>query len=320
MPLGQLILLIALAAALATFGIAQAVIALLHTDRQKLQQRLTSDWHSDVDALLNRSVMVRPELKGIPPLLARYPLVRSLNRRLLQAYPEARLTRFLMLAGLVGIVLLSLVTLAVDSLLIGLIAGVIGAWLPMLVINHKRSHRQRLLAQQLPESLDFLTRVLKAGHSLSTGIQMMGDELPEPIRGEFRRCHDQNSLGQSLEESLREMATRIDSSEFSFFVTAVLIQRQTGGDLSEVLTNIATMVRSRARLQQHVKAITAEGRMTGYILVVFPIVLFLLSYMFNPEYAGVLLTTETGRMLLGLAIAMQAIGFFAIRKVVAVKV
>ncbi len=210
--------------------------------------------------------------------------------------------------------------MAMDSLLVGLAAGAGGFYLPVMWLNRKRSHRQRLLAEQLPEALEFLSRVLKAGHGLSAGIQMMGEELPQPIAAEFRKCFDQHSLGQPIEQALRETANRIESNDFAFFVTAVLIQRQTGGDLSEVLSNISSMVRGRIRLQQHVKAITAEGRMTGYILVVFPAILFAVSYFLNPSYASVLLNTDIGRMLLGAAVVLQLLGLFVIRKIVTVKV
>ncbi len=149
---------------------------------------------------------------------------------------------------------------------------------------------------------------------------MMADELPMPLSGEFRRCYDQHSLGQSLEESLKDTAVRVDNSDFGFFVTAVLIQRQTGGDLSEVLTNISGMIRQRIRLSQHVKAKTAEGRFTGYILTVFPIIMFFISYYLNPKYADVLLHTPTGIGLLCLAGGMLIMGMFVIRKITDVKV
>ena len=116
------------------------------------------------------------------------------------------------------------------------------------------------------------------------------------------------------------MTTRIETTDFAFFVTAVLIQRQTGGDLSEVLNNISGMIRQRVRLQQHVKAKTAEGRFTGYILVAFPAVMFVLAFMMNPDYAGVLIHTGTGRMLLGTAFGLQMLGLYAIRKITTVRV
>ncbi len=149
---------------------------------------------------------------------------------------------------------------------------------------------------------------------------MMADELPMPLSGEFRRCYDAHSVGQALEESLKDTAVRVDNPDFGFFVTAILIQRQTGGDLSEVLDNISDMIRQRIRLGQHVKAKTAEGRFTGYILVVFPVVLFFVSYYLNPGYASVLLHTSTGLWLLATAAVMLMLGTWAIRKITTIKV
>ncbi len=188
------------------------------------------------------------------------------------------------------------------------------------MLSSKRAKRQRVLAEQVPEALDFLARILQAGHSLSTGLQMMGEELPQPLASEFRKCYDQHSLGLSLEDALKETAARVESGDVAFFVTAVLIQRQTGGDLSEVLRNISGMIRGRVRLSQHVKAKTAEGRFTGYVLVAFPAIMFLLSYYLNPTYAGVLLHDPGGRILLGVAVGLQLLGLFAIKKITTVKV
>ncbi|MGE5609102.1 MAG: type II secretion system F family protein [Bacillota bacterium] len=314
-----LTLLISLSTALATWTIAHTVITFLHGDREKLQHRLASDWRGNSNEILNRSATLRPELQGLPDFLARHAFIQNLNHRLIQAYPEANLLYFLIITASIAILLFALVAVLLQSIFVGLLVGAAALYFPILVINRKRARRQKLLTEQLPDALEFLTRVLKAGHSLSTGIQMMGDELPQPIGYEFRRCYDQHSLGQSLEESLRDMVTRIESSDFSFFVTAILIQRQTGGDLSEVLTNISAVIRSRLCLQDHVKSVTAEGRLTGTILVIFPIALFVLSYALNPEYAGLLLNTDTGRFLLFLAAAMQIVGFFAIRRIVAIK-
>ena len=158
--------------------------------------------------------------------------------------------------------------------------------MPLFVLNFLCNGRLKKLIRQLPEALDFLSRIMRAGHSLSTGLQMMADELPKPIAEEFRKVYDQHSLGQPLEEALKDMSTRIDSTDLSFFVTAVLIQRQTGGDLSEVLGNISNLVRQRMRLAQSVGAKTAEGRFTGYILVAFPVIMFGICYFLNPELYG----------------------------------
>ena len=257
---------------------------------------------------------------GLPDFLAKREFIQAINRRLRQAYPNRTLGNFLSLAATYAIVFGGMTTLITANPLVGVLAAAAGGYLPFLLLNMKANKRQRMIAMQLPEALDFLTRVLRAGHSLSTGLQMMGEELPHPLAGEFQKAYDQHSLGMSLEDSLRETAQRVESSDFAFFVTAVLVQRQTGGDLSEVLKNISAMIRGRVRLAQHVKAKTAEGRFTGYVLVAFPAVMFLLSWYMNPGYAGVLIHDPSGRMLLATAVGLQILGLVAIKKITTVKV
>ena len=238
----------------------------------------------------------------------------------MQAFPELPLVRFAGIVTAFGIITLAVTWLIADSAIIGALAGLAAAYIPFFVINSRRAKRQKMIADQIPESLDFLSRILRAGHSLTTGLQMMGEELAQPIASEFRRCYGQHSLGSSLEDCLKDMATRIESTDFAFFITAVLIQRQTGGDLSEVLTNISGMIRQRIRLQAHVKAKTAEGRFTGYILAGFPAVMFVVAWVMNPAYAGVLLHTSKGMMMLSTAFGLQMLGLWAIRKLTTVKV
>lgn len=315
-----LILTVALAVGLGVWGALRAAAQYMYGDRQKIQRRLIDDGVPGMSTDLARPITLQLEIKGVPRSLARLSAVQSLHRKLLYATPDARLPRFLALCTALGAVGFALVALLMDSLAAGLVGAVVSGYLPIMVLNSKAARRQRLLGLQLPDALDFLTRVLRAGHSLSTGLRLMGEELPKPIGAEFARCHDQHSLGHPLESCLKEAATRIDSREFAFFVTALLIQRQTGGDLAEVLSNISKMIRARVRLSQHVKAITAEGRFTGYILVAFPAILFAISFVLNPAYAGVLVRTDTGRYLLGGAFALQMIGLWVIRRIVTVKV
>jgi tight adherence protein B len=171
----------------------------------------------------------------------------------------------------------------------------------------------------LPETLDFLARILRAGHSLTTGFQMASEELPDPLASELRLCYDQHSLGAPLENSMREMADRVGTRDFAFFVTAVLIQRQTGGDLAEVLSNISGMIRARLRLEQHVKAITAQGRMVGGILLILPVFFFLVLYTMQPQYMSVLLHDRTGVQALMAAAGLQILGIVWIKRIVAVR-
>ena len=324
-------ILVAASVATLAWGVVAAVTGRGRGERKRLQQRLTGDARADLqgfgagagltrDAAVGRPITLQLQVVGVPAFLAKRPLVQALNRRLLQAYPDRTMGQFLARAAVIAAVAGGLTLLVTASVLVGFVAAAGGAYLPVLLLNLKASHRQRMIALQLPEGLDFLTRVLRAGHSLSTGLQMMGEELPQPLAGEFQKAYDRHSLGVSLEDALRETAERVESSDFAFFVTAVLVQRQTGGDLSEVLKNISNMIRGRVRLAQHVKAKTAEGRFTGYVLVAFPAVMFLLSWYMNPGYAGILIHDPQGRTLLGAAVGLQILGLVAIRKITTVKV
>lgn len=312
-------ILIAAAVALLVYGAAQATVALANGDKRRLHERLTSNSRIGGSSV-TLSIVTQQDVDTLSQLLSQMSVFDALNRRLGHAFPDMPLSRFMMWVAVGGGGAFLFVLTLSTSVLVGMVAGILGAWVPFLIVAHRRNRRQRLLADQLPEALDFLSRVLRAGHSFSTGLQMMGEELPQPLSGEFRRAYDMHSLGTSLEDALKDIARRIESTDFAFFVSAVLIQRQTGGDLSEVLGNISGMIRQRIRLQQHVKAKTAEGRFTGYILSAFPAVMFVLAYTLNPAYAGVLIETETGLMLLGIAFGLQLLGLYFIKRLTTVVV
>jgi tight adherence protein B len=309
----------ALAVMIAVFATVKVIATLSDPERRKLKQRLSSDARAgDRLSAANRNIVLQNELDGLSSALTKWSFFEKVNRMLQYAFPEMTLTRFVTIMLVSGISLFVVTFLVTWSVLVAGVAGAIGLYAPCVWLSNRRSKRQRLLADQLPEALDFLGRILKAGHSLSTGLQMMSEELPQPIAGEFSRAYDEHSLGSAMEQCLKDTAKRIESTDFAFFVTAVLIQRQTGGDLSEVLGNISDMIRQRIRLQQHVKAKTAEGRFTGYILSGFPAVMFVIAYMLNPDYAGVLIRTNTGLMLLGIAFGLQLLGLYFIKKITTV--
>jgi tight adherence protein B len=289
-------------------------------EKKKLQARLSGDGSPDANSTRGSSVVLASSDDAIPDFLREKPWAVQLQNVLVQAYPEARLKTFLIISlALIsaGFVIALLIT-AKPLMALGVAAFC--AYVPFFFVMRKRGQRQQLINMQLPEALEFLSRVMRAGHSLSTGLQMMADELPKPLSDEFRRAYDQHSLGQSLEDALKGAATRVNSTDFAFFVTSVLIQRQTGGDLSEVLNNISNMIRGRIHLQQHVKSKTAEGRFTGYIMVAFPAVMFCICYFLNPDYCGVLLHTKSGQHLLALAFGLQMSGLWMINKITTVRV
>jgi tight adherence protein B len=317
---GNLLPILAAAAVmLLVVGAWRVVATVTDPERRKLKQRLASGT-SNAASSAQLQITLQAEEQGLAALLTQWSFFDQIQRTLVHAYPEMTLLKFVGIAVGIG-TFVGLSTLAVtQSLPVSAVALAIGVYMPCIWLGNKKAKRQKLLAEQLPDALDFLGRILKAGHSLSTGVQMMAEELPKPLALEFRRAYDQHTLGLSLEDCLKEIAKRIESTDFAFFVTAVLIQRQTGGDLSEVLGNISGMIRDRIRLQQHVKAKTAEGRFTGYILSAFPAVMFVIAYTLNPTYAGVLIYTTKGLMLLGGAFGLQLLGLYSIKKITTVTV
>ena len=314
-----LIILIASAVAAVVWAVAYVIAGVAAGRKRELHRRLSAETRSDGGSHAMRPLLLQVQTTGLPGFLNQFPPIQAMQRRVAQAFPEMPLARFLLIDAFLGLISLALGGL-MSGALSAIIAGGLAAYLPFLLVSIRRNRRQKRITQQLPEALDFLSRVLRAGQSFSTGLQMMSDELPQPLAGEFRRCYDQHSLGQPLEEGLREMALRLDSPDVAFFATAVVIQRQSGGDMAEVLKNISNMIRQRLRLQQSVRAKTAEGRFTGYIMVAFPVVMFFIAWTLNPSYGNVLLQTRQGHILLGIAFGLQMLGLFLIKKITTVRV
>ncbi len=302
------------------WAISQIIPGMFKGEGRKIKTRLGGGVESQVQSELAQSIRRRTGLDDVQGLLGQYELFHTINRMLLQSAPKVTLQKFLYIVLASGLGAMFVIFLITTGFIVSIVAGALGACVPFLVLVNKRNKRQRMISDQLPDALDFMGRALRAGHSMITAFQMMSDELPDPIAGEFRRIFEQHSLGAPLEDCLRAAVLRVESTDFAFFVTSALIQRQTGGDLSEVLNNITGMIRARVRLQQHVKAKTAEGRFTGYILSAFPALMFVVSYCLNKEYAGRLLEDATGMCLLGGALGLQLLGLFVIRKITTVTV
>jgi tight adherence protein B len=196
----------------------------------------------------------------------------------------------------------------------------LGFAVPFVYLNVKRTRRLRTFEEHFPEALDLIARALKAGHAFVTGLKMVADEMGEPVGPEFRKTFDEQNFGLPLKDALENLTLRVPSLDVRFFSTAVLIQRETGGNLSEILENLAHVVRERFKILRQVRVYTAHGRMTGYVLLALPAVLCVaLSYL-NPDHMNLLFRERIGQMLLMLAIAMQVIGYVWIRQVVKIEV
>ncbi len=203
------------------------------------------------------------------------------------------------------------------------VAPVVAAMLfaaPFLWLKMKRAKRLKMFAAQLPEAMELVARALRAGHSLAAGLHVVAEEMPSPICKEFGRVYEEQNLGIQLEDALRGMVERVPNLDLRFFVTSVAIQRQTGGDLAEILDRIGYIIRERFKILGQVKALTAEGRLSGVVLVALPIGLFLLMLWMKPDYIAELWTTTTGIYMSVGAIILILIGAYSIKKIIDIKV
>ena len=200
--------------------------------------------------------------------------------------------------------------------LVGLFMG----GLPTLWIFQRRKRRLKAFAVQLPDAVEMLARGLRAGQSLAFGFNMVASEMPAPIGKEFSHVFEEQNLGVPLDESLRSLSNRIPNLDLKFFVTAVILQRQTGGDLAEILDKIGALVRDRFRIWGQIQALTGEGRLSGVVLMALPFVLLIAVYQLNPDYVMVLFHDPLGTKMLVVAAVMQVLGALVIRKIVDIKV
>lgn len=195
-----------------------------------------------------------------------------------------------------------------------------GFAVPFFVLSFKRNRRLRTFEEQFPEALDLIARALKAGHAFATGLKMVADEMSEPVGPEFRKTFDEQNFGLPLKDALENLTHRVPLIDVRFFATAVLIQRETGGNLSEILENLAHVVRERFKILRQVRVYTAHGRLTGYVLLALPAVLCIALSFINPDHMNTLFRERMGQMLLMTAAVMQFIGYMWIRQVVKIEV
>ncbi len=200
------------------------------------------------------------------------------------------------------------------------VVGLVMGFFPTLWLLWRRKRRMKAFAVQLPDALEMLARALRAGQSLAAGMNMVANEMGPPLGKEFSMVFEEQNLGIPLEESLRDLTERVPNLDLKFFVTAVILQRQTGGDLAEILDKIGGLIRQRFQIWGQVQALTGEGRLSGIVLLALPIVLFFTVYYLNPDYIMILFTDPLGKKMLAVAIFLQVVGALVIRKIVNIKV
>lgn len=199
-------------------------------------------------------------------------------------------------------------------------AGLVGACVPFLYIRRKRKKRLHAFEEIFPESLEFIARSMRAGHAFSVSVEMIHREFQEPLAGEFRRAFEESNLGLPLDLALQKLAKRVPSLDVHFFVSAVLLQKRTGGNLAEILDKLAHIIRERFKLRGKIRAISAHGRMTGLALTLIPVAVAVLMFLTNPDYVKFFFLDDVGNIMLACAVGLQIAGYAVIKQIVKIEI
>ena len=260
------------------------------------------------------------DINLIDRILTAIPFSRRMELTLYQAGLNWRVgTLVLIMIILAGVVFIAF-TVLLQRPLLGLVAGIAAAFIPYGWVGSKKTKRMHLFSEQLPDALDLMTSALRAGLSFPAALQLVAQESPEPLAQEFAVAFDEQNLGLDIKEALVNLTDRVESVDLRFFVTAVIIQRETGGNLAEIMDSIARIIRERFRILGDVKSRTAHGRMTGLILSVLPVALGLIIAMIAPDYMMAFFRDKAGQAMLIACGVLQLMGFLWIRKVIQIKV
>jgi len=292
--------------------------------RARLQKRLAeallhSAHTEDIEVVLARNELMS-EIPWVNRWLVRLQAATQLKRMLDQADLHITPSRLVMFSVMAGILAALAVSVLNAWILLMIAAGLIAASLPFVHVWWKRKKRFAAFLEHLPDALDLMSRALTAGHAFSESLQMVSSEMPEPIAGEFRKTYEEQNLGLSLKLALENLTQRIPLLDLRMCVTAVLIQRETGGNLAELLEKVAYTIRERFRIMGDLKTLTTSSRMSAWLLCGLPIFVAIAVTVLNPEYMSVLWKDPRGHWLIATALFMQVTGMLIVRKILNIKI
>jgi tight adherence protein B len=297
-------------------------------DQRKAQARVLRDRLSAVqktpDQALPEAALLRDELLSRIPafdtFLRRSERVSLLQKVLAQGSLDVRAGNFLMLCVASALVLAVIAFIAGGSLLFGWVGLVLGFFLPYAYATHMRKKRFQKFEEKFPEAIDTLARAVRAGHAFTTALEMIANEVSEPVAGEFRQLYEEQKFGLPVRDALLNLADRIPLVDVKFFITAVMLQRETGGNLAEILDNLSYVIRERFKILRQVRVHTAQGRLTMMLLMALPPSIVVIMQILNPGFIRPLFTDPIGHALIVGGITLQTVGYFVIRKIIAIQV
>ena len=292
--------------------------------RARLQKRLSeallhSAHTEDIDVVLAR-IELMSEIPFVNRTMVNIQAALQLKRMLDQAdlhITPSRLLMFSFMAGMLGALAASVLTVFIPLMVL---AGVICAALPVVHVYWRRKKRFDAFLEQLPDALDLISRALSAGHAFSEALHMVSEEMPEPIATEFRKAYEEQNLGLSVKLALENLTQRMPLLDLKMCVTAVLIQRETGGNLAEILEKVAYTIRERFRIMGDLKTLTTSSRLSAWLLCGLPIFVALAVTVMNPDYMSVLWKDQRGHYLIAIALTLQITGMLIVRKILQIKI
>ena len=292
--------------------------------RNRLRNRLSeallhSAQTEDIEVVLARNELMS-EIPWMNRALVRVQAALHLKQMLDQADLHVTPSRLVMFSGMAGMLAALAASVISISILITIGAGLVAASLPFVHVWWKRKQRFEAFLENLPDALDLMSRALSAGHAFSEALHMVSTEMPEPIAGEFRKAYEEQNLGLSLKLAMENLTQRMPLLDLRMCVTAVMIQRETGGNLAEILEKVAVTIRERFRIMGDLKTLTTSSRMSAWLLCGLPIfVTFIITFM-NPDYMAILWKDTRGHYLIAAALFLQITGMLIVRKILDIKI
>ena len=290
--------------------------------RKRLKKRI-AEIESGSDAEAFSSLLREKYLRRLSPFerwLESFPAMESLARRIEQSGHKILAYRLVVISVVLAIASLVLSWLYFRSPVFAVAASALGAYLPFMKINMDRGQRMQKFEEQLPDAIDTMKRALRAGHPLGATLKLVAEELEQPIAGEFELTFGDINYGNDVRRAMLGLLSRVPSVTVMALVTSILVQKETGGNLAEILEKISKVIRDRFKFQRKVKTYSAEGRMSAWVLAMVPLVLFVTLWYTTPDYLPVLLHDERGPKIIGYGFVSGVAGIFWIRKILRIEV
>jgi len=260
------------------------------------------------------------QIPALDNLLRRSERISAIQKTLAQAGMKLRAGNFLGLCALTGIAAGIAGLIVSKNLAIAWCALLVGLIIPYSFVSFRRGKRFEKFEELFPEAIDTLARAVRAGHAFTTALEMISDEVAEPVGGEFRKLYEEQKFGMPVRDALLNFADRIPLVDLKFFVTAVMLQRETGGNLAEILDNLSYVIRERFKIQRQVRVYTAQGRLTMGLLMAMPPIIVTVMLILNPSFIRPLFQDPIGHTLVVAGLCLQTIGYFVIRKIIKIQV